>query len=230
MMKFPLPTRTPGLDVDDVIGYLLAMPCGQDFVSYLVIDMVVDVSKLHYKRSNLFFLKSPLSLSRLPEQHPHPPDVPHRQSQVVCLATIFRPRDATSSIKGRSPSTKKRSLRLALSFPSNSDSVPKYVIDLAVLSDRAIKIRRIVIVLVMDIQQGAVSSSRQVYTPDEEGVLVYLSLGRLGGMGDHLVGMTEYTDAEISPLPKNLKTWMLRSTASNRRKCPSYYGCLDKAN
>ena len=51
----------------------------------------------------------------------------------------------------------------------------KMLIDLI---DRAISIRKIVIV-VKDIQHGDINTSQRVYTPNEEGVLVYLSLSRL---------------------------------------------------
>ncbi|GFZ10867.1 hypothetical protein Acr_22g0002650 [Actinidia rufa] len=97
--------------------------------------------------------------------------------------------------------------------------------DLTILTDRVTRIHRTIIVLVRDFQQGAVSTSLCVYTPSEEEVLVYLSLGllaepkiqqarKLGDMGDHLAWITGYTNAAISPLPRNLKTWMLRLTLS----------------
>ena len=50
------------------------------------------------------------------------------------------------------------------------------LIDLVILIDQAIMICRIIILLVKDIQQGAINTSRQVYTLDEEEVLVYMSL------------------------------------------------------
>ena len=97
------------------------------------------------------------------------------------------------------------------------------LIDLAVLTNRATKIRRIIIVLARDIQQGVFSISPRVYTPDKEGVRVYLNLDHLAELKtrrarklrdreDHIAGMTEYIDAAISPLPRNLKIWMLEST------------------
>ncbi|GFZ14714.1 hypothetical protein Acr_24g0009040 [Actinidia rufa] len=106
----------------------------------------------------------------------------------------------------------------------------KMLIDLVVLVTWAIRIRKIIIVLVRDIQQVTVSTSQQVYNIDEEGVLVYLNLDKsvivkdrlaelktrqvrkLGDGEDHLVGMTEYTNTMINPLPKNLKTLMLGLT------------------
>ena len=88
------------------------------------------------------------------------------------------------------------------------------LIDLAILTNRATRIRKIIIVLVKDIQQGAVITSQRVYTPNKEGVLICLSHGclaelrmrhvrELGCMEDHLIEMTEYTDIKISPLPRN---------------------------
>ena len=54
------------------------------------------------------------------------------------------------------------------------------LVDPAILSSRESMICRIVRVLVRDIQLGAVNTNLRVYTPDEEGVLIYLNL-------DHLV-------------------------------------------
>ena len=53
------------------------------------------------------------------------------------------------------------------------------LINLTVLSNRAIKICRITIVLVKDIQPGAVNTDQQVHTLEEEGVLVCRSLNHL---------------------------------------------------
>ena len=83
------------------------------------------------------------------------------------------------------------------------------LIDLVVLSDQAIKICRIAIMLVRDIQPGAISTNQQVCTLGEEGVLVCWSLchlaelrirwaRKLGDGEDHLIGMTELTSAAIS--------------------------------
>ncbi|GFS31346.1 hypothetical protein Acr_00g0016860 [Actinidia rufa] len=47
----------------------------------------------------------------------------------------------------------------------------KKLIDLAILTERATRIRKIAIVLVKDIQSGAVSTNQQVCTPGKEGVL-----------------------------------------------------------
>ena len=55
----------------------------------------------------------------------------------------------------------------------------KILIDLAVLTDQVTRIRIIIMVLVKDIQPGAISIGQQVCTPDEEGVLMCQSLGHL---------------------------------------------------
>ena len=53
------------------------------------------------------------------------------------------------------------------------------LIDLAVFTNRATKIRKIATVLVRGIQLGVVHTSRQACTPDEEGVLSYQILNNL---------------------------------------------------
>ena len=50
------------------------------------------------------------------------------------------------------------------------------LIDLVVLISQVIRIHRIIIVLVKDIQQRAISTSQRVYTLDEEGVMLYPNL------------------------------------------------------
>ena len=82
------------------------------------------------------------------------------------------------------------------------------LIDLVVLTDQAIKICRIAIVLVKDIQIGVVNTDQQVCTPNEEGVLVCRSLNHLdelkiqwmrkpGDGEDHFTEMTEYTSTAL---------------------------------
>ncbi|GFS36114.1 hypothetical protein Acr_00g0044140 [Actinidia rufa] len=85
----------------------------------------------------------------------------------------------------------------------------KILINLAIPSDQVIRIRRIAIVLVRDIQLGAVSSDQQVHTPGEEGVLVCWNLDHLAELKirwvrklrdgeDHLAGMTKLIGIAIS--------------------------------
>ncbi|GFY85663.1 hypothetical protein Acr_04g0004010 [Actinidia rufa] len=83
------------------------------------------------------------------------------------------------------------------------------LIELIELSDRAIRIHKIVIVLVRDIQLGAVSTDHQVFILGKEGVMVCQSLGHLAELrirwarkprdvDDHLAGMTKLTGAAIT--------------------------------
>ena len=91
------------------------------------------------------------------------------------------------------------------------------LIDLATPTDRATRIHKITILLVRDIQLGAVSTDQQVRIPGEEGVLVRQSLGHLaelriqwarkqGDREDYLARMTKLTGTATNPVPRKLKT------------------------
>ncbi|GFY91407.1 hypothetical protein Acr_07g0016030 [Actinidia rufa] len=82
----------------------------------------------------------------------------------------------------------------------------RMLVDLAILIGQATRIRRIVRALIKGNPRGAVNTSLQVYTPNEERFLGYLNLDhlaelitqqarKLGDREDHLTGMIECTSA-----------------------------------